>query len=101
MKTDAILAAELLKAIEQRKQFERRESELKDYFKTKMGNMNLDTISVGGILVSLVEKSRSGLDRKALVAAFGEDVINQYEKQTQYTQVDVKLANENLVAKAA
>jgi hypothetical protein len=79
----------------------RSESELKDYFKIKLANMNLDTILVGGILISLVEKSRCGLDRKALVAAFGEDVVNQYENVTQYVQVDVKMVNENLIAKAA
>lgn len=101
MKTDAMLATELLTAIEQRKQSEKRESALKDYFKTKLGNMNLDTISFGGVLISLIGKSRSGLDRKALVAVFGEDTINQYEKVTQYTQVDVKIINENLIAKAA
>jgi hypothetical protein len=90
MKTDAMLANELLKVIEQRKALDKRESELKELFKTRMGAMGCDTLSLGGVQVSLVLKSRTGLDGKALIAAFGEAVISQYEKITEYKQVDVK-----------
>lgn len=100
-KTDAALALELLEVIEARRKIEKWESVLKEFFKTKMASLGVDTISAGGVLISLVEKSRSSLDRKALVAALGEDGVRIFEKETQYLQVDVKAMNEKLGAKAA
>jgi hypothetical protein len=90
MKTDAQLAKELLEVIEQRKSLDKRESDLKDLFKTKLNSQGINTLSVGGILISLVSKERSNLDKKALVAAFGEEMIQGFEKIAKYTQVDVK-----------
>jgi hypothetical protein len=90
MKTDTMLAKELLNVMDQRKALDKREAELKDLFETRMGTMGCDTLSLGGVLVSLILKARTGLDGKALIAAFGEEVISQYEKTTEYVQVDVK-----------
>lgn len=90
MKTDAQLAKELLEVIEQRKSLDKRESDLKDLFKTKLNSHGINTLSVGGILISLVSKERSNLDKKALVAAFGEQMVQGFEKIAKYVQVDVK-----------
>lgn len=90
MKTDAMLAKELNQVIQDRRALEKREAELKDFFKTRMSAMGTDTLSVGGILVSMVSKARSGLDAKALTVALGEDKIAEFQKVTEYVQVDVK-----------
>lgn len=90
MKTDAQLAKELLEVIEQRKTLDKRESDLKDLFKTKLSGQGINTLSVGGILISLVSKERTNLDKKALVAAFGEEMVQGFEKVAKYVQVDVK-----------
>jgi hypothetical protein len=90
MKTDAQLAQELLEVIEQRKSLDKRESDLKDLFKTKLNSQGINTLSVGGILISLVSKERSNLDKKALVAAFGEETVQGFERIAKYIQVDVK-----------
>ncbi len=86
---DAVLANELLELIEARKVIERREKELKQYFKTKLDNIGHDTASLGGVLISLVTKERRDLDKKSLKAHFG-DLIKSFEKTTRYLQVDVK-----------
>ena len=91
MKTDAKLAQELNQIIQDRKSLDQRETELKEFFKTRMSNLGTDTLSVGGILVSMVAKSRSGLDAKALTIALGEEKIAEFQKVTEYVQVDVKL----------
>lgn len=101
MKSDALIANELLEVIEQRRQLDRREEELKSYFRTRLKGLNVDTVTIGGILISLVEKSRSSLDRKALEVAFTYEVISRYEKITTYTQVDIKQANVGTQRKAA
>jgi len=101
MKNDAMLAVELLEVIEARRKLDRREEELKGYFRTRLTNLNVDTVTVGGVLISLVEKSRSSLDRKALTASFGEDVIKRFERLTQYLQLDVKQINSAIGKRAA
>lgn len=90
MKTDAQLAKELIEVIEQRKRLDKRESDLKDLFKVKMTNQGINTLTLGNVLVSLVPKSRTALDKKALVTAYGEEVVSQFERITEYTQVDIK-----------
>ena len=101
MKTDAQLAKELLEVIETRKRLDKRESDLKDLFKTKLNNQGINTLSIGGVLISLVGKERSNLDKKALVAAFGEDLVRTYEMTTRYVQVDVKAEKVAVSKKAA
>lgn len=90
MKTDAQLVKELVEVIEQRKRLDKRESDLKDLFKVKMTNQGINTLALGNVLVSLVQKSRTALDKKALVTAYGEEVVSQFEKVTEYIQVDIK-----------
>lgn len=101
VKNDALLAIELAKVIEVRRELDKREAELKDLFKVRMSNLGVDTISIGGVLISLVPKSRTSLDRKALVVAFGESVVSQYEKITEYVQVDIKAVSTGTLVKAA
>jgi hypothetical protein len=82
-------AKELLNAIRMRRELEKKETELKDFFKSK----NTDGfIDADGVLLTFTNKTRTGLDRKALEAKFGKDVIAQFETSTEYTQVDVKEA---------
>ena len=101
MKTDVQLAKELLAVIEQRKCLDKRESDLKDLFKIKLSAQGICTLSVGGVLISLVNKERSSLDKKALVAAFSEELIQGFEKVSKYIQVDVKLEEATKSNKAA
>ena len=88
--TDSKLAQELNQIIQDRKALEKREDQLKQFFKTRMSAMGTDTLSVGGILVSMVAKSRSSLDAKALTVALGEEKIAEFQKVTEYIQIDVK-----------
>ena len=90
MKTDVQFAKELIEVIEQRKRLDKREADLKDLFKVKMTNQGINTLTLGNVLVSLVQKNRTALDKKALVTAYGEDVVSQFEKVTEYIQVDIK-----------
>ncbi len=90
MKSDSHLAIELLQVIEDRRALDKRESDLKEMFKLKMGHLGIDTLSLGGVLISLIQKSRTSLDRKSLVVALGKDTVAQFERTTEYTQVDVK-----------
>ena len=101
MKNDANLALELVEVVEQRRNLDRREDELKNYFRTRLTGLNLDTVTVGGVLISLTEKCRTSLDRKALEVAFGVDVLTRFEKITPYVQLDVKLVNARSFKKVA
>lgn len=82
-------AKELLAAIRLRRDLEKKESELKEFFKAKNTDGHIDA---DGVLVTFTNKTRTSLDRKALEAKFGKEVIAQFETSTEYTQVDVKEA---------
>lgn len=101
MKNDAQLALELLETIESRRRLEKREADLKSLFKIRMNNLSIDTITVGGVLISLQSKTRTSLDRKSLAAAFSEQIISKFEKISEYQQVDVKAVNAGSNKKAA
>lgn len=101
IKSDLTLAQELQAVIEERRLIEKREANLKNYWKTRLENLGLDSIMLGGVLISLSSKSRNSLDRKALVAAFGEDGIKAFDKITKYIQLDVRLIKEQVAKKAA
>lgn len=100
-KSDALLANELKDLIEQRKVIVKREQELKSYFKTKLINLGHDTATIGGILISLIDKVRKDIDRKAISAQYGADFLKQFETKTKYVQVDVKEVAASLLKKAA
>lgn len=100
-KSDAELAIELKAVIDQRRVIEKREEELKSYFKTKLTNLGNDTASLGGVLISLVSKSRTDIDKKAITAQMGADFLKQFEVKTSYIQVDVREIAMNLLKRAA
>lgn len=101
LKTDIELAQELLKVISNRKDIEKREKELKAYFRTQFESLGIDTATIGKVLISLVSKTRTGLDQKAMVAKLGKEFVSQFESKTPYVQVDVKKANENIGQRVA
>ncbi len=84
-KSDIEKANELFELIEARKEIERKERELKDYFKA----MGEAAIKANDILITLTEKERTNLDRKALQAFMGDKLV-EFETTTEYVQVDVK-----------
>ena len=85
-KSDILKAQELFNLIEARKEIEKKERELKDYFKA-MGEV---AIKANDILITLTEKERTNLDKLALTAFLGPDKIHEFETVTEYVKVDVK-----------
>jgi hypothetical protein len=83
-------AMELATLIELRREAERREKELKDYFKELIGEAEA-TVQIGAYILVLSECTRTDLDKKALMVAMG-DRIKDFEKQTSYTKLEVKKA---------
>lgn len=83
------LAQELLSVIEQRKALEKRESELKTYFKDELGNKP-DLLEAGNVVIMLIEKARTSLDKEGLTNKFGIAVISEFEKTTTYLETQVK-----------
>lgn len=100
-KSDAILAIELHAVIQERRAIEKREQELKSFFKTKLTNLGHDTAVIGGVLISLVAKSRTDIDRKAIAAQLGADFLRRFETKTEYVQIDVKEVAANLLKRPA
>ena len=100
-KSDIELAKDLLKIIEDRKEIEKKEKELKSYFRTQFESLGIDTATIGKVLISMVSKTRTGLDQKALIAKLGKEFVAQFVAETPYTQVDVKKANEDIGQKVA
>ncbi len=93
IKTDSDLALELLEIINQRKQIEKREKALKAHFRNCLDKTGVNAIQYGEIALSLTEKTRKDLDRKSLIVAFGETVINRYLKSTTYSQLNLEKAS--------
>lgn len=82
-------AERLAKISAKRKALADEEKELKGYFKEVIGGSG--ALQAGDILVVVSDKKRSSLDRKALEAQFGKDVIAEYLKVTEYLQVEAKV----------
>lgn len=101
IKSDTTLAIELHQIILQRRAIEKREQELKTFFKTKLSSLGVDTVTTGGILIKLVDRSRTDIDRKALMAVLGPDTVKQFERTTTYLQVDVSEMNANILRNVA
>lgn len=80
-------AKELYKLAEERKAIEKREAELKEFFK---GLLTKGVIEADEYAVVIEECERTGLDRPALEAEFGAAKIKKFEKVTEYTKVTVK-----------
>lgn len=69
---------------------EKQEEHLKAYFKTEMGTEMI--LEAGNVVLILESKSRTSLDKKALEAELGHDVIVKFEKTTTYQCLNVKKA---------
>lgn len=98
---DVELALELKALIAQRRLVEKREKELKEYFKTRLASLGHDTANLGGVLISLMTKVRTDIDKKGLLAQYGPDFLTPFETKTGYIQVDVKELSANFLKKAA
>lgn len=86
-------ARRLVELVQKRRDLEKEEKALKAYFKQEIGSHG--AMETGGILISLVERERTGLDRNRLMLDLGNR-IRQYETKTTYTQVDVKLLDSTI-----
>lgn len=82
------LAIELYELQEARRTIEKREEELKDFFKKRIGNDN--GMNAGSILILLEDCTRSSLDRKSLENEFGVYPIKRHEKVTHFKKFVVK-----------
>lgn len=79
-------AEKLAAVIQKRKNIELMEDYLKDYFKDDIGE---GVLEAGAIVIMVEQKQRVTLDRDALIKTFGEEKIKQFEKITEYKQVNV------------
>lgn len=79
------LAQELYEIIEARKELDKREREIKDYFKS-LGEENLH---IGGYLIVQKECVNSYLDRARLAADKGDEFVAKYLRITTYTRLEV------------
>lgn len=79
-------ARKLLALVEQRREIERQEAELKEFFKDQITDGVLDA---GDIVVLVEQRQRVNLDRKGLEAELGKR-IKEFEKVTEYSQITVQ-----------
>lgn len=93
MKTQSVekikLAEELADILKQKSNLEKRENELKAYFKNELENKP-GVLEAGNVMIIVDQKNRSGLDRTALETKFSVDVIRLFEKTTQFLTISVR-----------
>lgn len=89
-------AVELLKVVEQRRELESRESELKTYFKNLAGDEAV--LACEGIVMIISERQRTAMSTDLLKREFGEEFVKRYEIKSHYQQVDI-VRNEKMTAK--
>jgi predicted protein tyrosine phosphatase len=80
-------ADRLFAIIQMRLQLEKEEAELKDYFKAEITDGLLEA---GDIVMTLETKTRTSLDKKSLEAEMGAEFVKQFEKVSEYQQLNVK-----------
>jgi hypothetical protein len=85
------LASELSNVIAKRKEYEKRERELKDYF-LNLADNKAGLLKIGEVLIVITDCERATLDRKALEAKYGADKIKAFDKVTTYLKTEVKAA---------
>jgi len=90
--SNVIKARRLAEVKDIRLSLEKEEKALKAHFTEIIGKNG--ALEAGGVLISLVQKCRKGLDKKRIEADHGQDFILKYQKETIYTQVDVKKLGE-------
>lgn len=84
-KANVNLAQELYEIIEARRELDKREREIKDYFKS-LGD---EPIKLDGFLIIQKECVNSYLDRAKLAAEKGDEFVAKYLKITTYTRLDI------------
>ncbi len=80
-------AALLMNLISQRRDIEKQEIELKEYFK---GEIKDGILEAGSIVILIERKSRSMIDKKLMEQELGIEQTKHFEKITEYDQVTVK-----------
>ena len=90
MNGDDTRARQLFEIIAMRKELEKKEKDLKDYFRQKL--MLTDACNVGEYVVTSSERERTDIDRDGLKLLLGES-LRAYEKKTKYSIIDVKRRN--------
>lgn len=85
-KTKIEKAERLAALIEMRKEIEKEEKLLKDFFKTELEISNV--IEAGNVVIMKKDCKRTGLDKELLVQDLGD--ISKYETVTEYVQIDVR-----------
>lgn len=91
MKTQSkekIEKAERLHAlIQARLEIEKEEAELKEFFKADIKDGLLEA---GSVIITLETKERTSLDKKSLIEQMGADFVKNFEKVSEYIQINVK-----------
>jgi len=82
------LAQDLFNAIELRKELEKKEKELKEQIKLIMGEEKL--LEAGSIFITLDDRERTDLDKKAMIQELGMDLIKRFEKTSSFVMMSVK-----------
>jgi hypothetical protein len=80
-------AKELFAIVEKRRELEKNEKYLKEYFKEIIGDDS--GVRVGPYLVTLTPKSRTGIDRDILIERFGLAAVKEFEKKIPYSEVNI------------
>lgn len=92
MKTMSIkmvaLVAELAHINESRKALEKQEKGIKDEIKSFMGSESL--LEAGNYCVLLEQRTRSDLNKDALLHDLGREFIDKYSKKTSYEILSIK-----------
>jgi hypothetical protein len=79
-------AARLMELVQTRREIEKEETELKDYFRDTIRD---GVLEAGSIIILVETKRRETLDRDALKTALGER-LNEFVRVTEYEQVICK-----------
>lgn len=84
----------LFAIIEQRKELEKAEKELKKEIRELMGDALL--LEAGALAVVVSERSRRDIDKEAIAADHGVDFLAQYTKTTSFEIMEVKKTKSSL-----
>ncbi len=89
-KSDLELAQRLSELSRLKKDIEKEYSQLREYFLKRMDLAGVNAITFGNVALSITEKSRQDIDKKSLMAALGESVVERFTKQTFFKQLNVE-----------
>ena len=82
------MAKQLDEIIRERKELEKKEKTLKEFFKAEIGDSGAATC--GDILITLEDRTRESVDKKSIEADMGSEWLEQYLKTSSYQMVTVK-----------